>query len=183
MAEERLPAVSENPGEESLLWPLPLPPPPSEILPKIREIFPPGKEKPGPLSPDVLQTILLDEITGRLEELGDLTKAMGQLVFKMETEMEKVPQGRMRPFAKSITGDAIDRWEVIDDIGFRCTSATVYNDGPNDVYVCLNEIRDGFQEIKEGESLDFDFHSPKIFRFFFKSTATGTANLRIPLEY
>lgn len=161
-----------------------------ETLPAVREtlkprrIWPPAaREKPGPVSPDVLQTILLDEIAGRLEDLGEITKALGSLVLRMENQMEKVPEGRMRPFEKTITGDTVEMWKVIDDVGRKCSSATVYNDGPNEVYICLNDIRDGFQEIKEGESLDFSFKHPVIERFFFKSTSDGTANLRIPLEY
>lgn len=155
-----------------------------EKTPKPKRIWPPAeREKLGPVSPDVLQTILLDEIAGRLEDLGELIKALGSLTLKMEQQMEKIPEGRMRPFEKSITGNTVEMWEVIDDVGRKCNSATVYNDGPNEVYICLNDIRDGFQEIKEGESLDFSFKHPVIERFFFKSTSDGTANLRIPLEY
>lgn len=160
-----------------------LPAIPEETLPKVRPILPPGREKPGPVSPDVLQTIYLDEIAGRLEELGELTRALGSLVLRMENQMEKIPQGRMRPFEKAITGNTIERWDVIEDVGRECNSATVYNDGPDSVWVCLNDIRDGFQEVKESESLDFDFKHPVIRMFFFKSTTEGTANLRIPLEY
>ncbi|GAI50864.1 unnamed protein product, partial [marine sediment metagenome] len=86
-------------------------------------------------------------------------------------------------YTRTITGDTIQRWGVKSKVERKCNSATVYNDGPDSVFVCLNDIRDGFQEIKKGESLDFDFRSPKIERFFFKSTSSGTANLRIPLEY
>lgn len=138
---------------------------------------------PGPVDMGVLQTILLDEIAGRMEELGEIMMAMGGLTAKMEGQMEKLPEGRMRPFEKTITGDTVEMWKVIDDVGQKCNSATVYNDGPNEVYICLNDIRDGFQEVKEGESLDFSFKHPVIERFFFKSTSDGTANLRIPLEY
>ena len=157
MVEEKLPAIPKTPLAE--------------------------REIPGPVSPDVLQTIYLDEIAGRLEDLGELLKALGSLTLRMEQQMEKIPVGRMRPFEKPITGDTVERWEVIDDVGRKCSSATVYNDGPNEVYICLGDLRDGFQEIKQGESLDFSFKHPVIERFFFKSTSDGEANLRIPLEY
>ena len=137
----------------------------------------------GPLELDVWHGILLDEIAGRLEELGEVMMAIGGLTAKMESQMEKIPEGRMRPFEKTITGDTVERWEVIDDVGRKCSSATVYNDGPDSCWVALKEIRDGFQEVKQGESLDFSFKHPIIERFFFKSTSDGAANLRIPLEY
>lgn len=141
------------------------------------------EEEVGPLELDVWHGILLDEIAGRMEELGEIMMAIGSLTAKMEAQMEKIPEGRMRPFEKTITGDSVQRWEVIDDVGRKCSSATVYSDGPDSCWVCLNDIRDGFQEIKPGESLDFSFKHPVIERFFFKCTSDGTANLRIPLEY
>jgi len=158
-----------------------------ETLPATKLAFPipkPRPEPPGPVSPDVLQVIYLDEIAGRLEELGELTKALGYLVQRMEAQMEKAPVGVMRPFDKTITGDTIVRWDLIDDVGRPCTMATIYNDGDDDVYVCLNDLRDGFQKVKKSESLPFDFHGNALIqRFFFKSTAGGEAALRIPLEY
>lgn len=142
------------------------------------------EEEVGPLELDVWHGILLDEIAGRMEELGEIMMAIGGLTAKMEQQMERAPVGRMRPFEKSITGDTVQRWEVIDDVGRKCTCATIYNDGPDSVYVCLNDLRDGFQEVKEDESLPFDFHgNPLIERFFFKATSSGEARLRIPLEY
>jgi len=147
-----------------------------------------GTEEVGPLELDVWHGILLDEIAGRMEELGDIMIAIGKLTAKMEAQMEKIPEGRMRPFSKTITGDAIVRWEIIDDIGRKCSSATIYNDGnasdtDESVYVCLNDVRDGFQEIKAAESLDFTFRSPKIERFFFRAQAGSSCSLRIALEY
>ena len=141
------------------------------------------EEEVGPLELDVWHGILLDEIAGRMEELGEIMLAIGGLTAKMEAQMEKIPEGRMRPFPRTITGDTIEMWKVIEDVGQKCSSATVYNDGPDEIYICLNDIRDGFQEVKQGESLDFSFKHPVIERFFFKSTVNGTANLRIPLEY
>lgn len=143
-----------------------------------------GTEEVGPLELDVWHGILLDEIAGRLEELTDVMIVIGSLTAKMEAQMEKAPVGAMRPFEKTISGDTIVRWEIIDDVGRKCTCATVFNDGPDDVYVCLNELRDGFQRVEANESLPFDFYGNALIeRFFFKSTADGTASLRIPLEY
>lgn len=143
-----------------------------------------GTEEVGPLELDVWHGILLDEIAGRLEELTDVMIVIGSLTAKMEAQMEKAPVGAMRPFEKTISGDTIVRWEIIDDVGRKCTCATVFNDGPDDVYVCLNELRDGFQRVEANESLPFDFHGNALIqRFYFKSSADGTANLRIPLEY
>ena len=143
-----------------------------------------GEEEVGPLELDVWHGILLDEIAGRMEELTEVMMAIGKLTAKMEAQMERAPVGRMRPLKKTVTGDSIVMWEAIGGVGRKCTCATIYNDGPDSVYVCLNDLRDGFQEVKEDESLPFDFHgNPLIERFFFKSTSDGEASLRIPLEY
>jgi hypothetical protein len=165
----------------------------TERLPATRQDLPAlqrlmqkrGTEEVGPLELDVWHGILLDEIAGRLDELGEAAMAIGSLIQKMEAQQERIPQGRMRPFTKSITGDTVEVWEVYEEdvVGRPCTSASIYSDGPDSVWVALEDLRDGFQEIKEGESLDFSFKHPIIKRFFFKSTAGGTANLRIALEY
>jgi len=165
----------------------------TERLPATRQDLPAlqrlmqkrGREEVGPLELDVWHGILLDEIAGRLDELQEVAIAIGSLIQKMESQQERIPQGRMRPFTKSITGDTVEVWEVYEEdvVGRPCTSASIYSDGPDSVWVALEDLRDGFQEIKEGESLDFSFKHPIIKRFFFKSTAGGTASLRIALEY
>jgi hypothetical protein len=154
-------------------------------LPSLRRLMQKrGKEEVGPLELDVWHGILLDEIAGRLEEWQEVGMAIGGLIQKMESQMDKAPAGKMRPFEKTITSDTPELWKVIEDVGRPCTCATIYNDGPDSVWVALNDQRDGFQEIKEGESLDFDYHGhPLIKRFFFYTTADGEANLRIPVEY
>lgn len=166
----------------------------SEKLPATRPDLPAiqrlmqrrGTEEVGPLELDVWHGILLDEIAGRMEELGEIMMAIGNLTAKMEAQMEKVPVGVMKPYTKTITGDTIQRWEVKSPkwVGRKCTSASIYSDGPDSIYICLNDIRNGFAERKQGESIDFDFHGePAIERFFFKSVADGSCNLRIALEY
>jgi len=127
----------------------------------------------------------MEAVTGLVTQMAQVAQLarIRKTLEKQESQMERIPQGVMRPFEKTVTGDTIERWEVIDDVGQKCSSGTVYNDGPDSCWVALNDIRDGFQEIKEGESLDFSFKHPVIERFFWYSTADGTANLRIPLEY
>jgi len=150
-----------------------------------------------PVEKSIIPQVVDDEgykIVGpELEAVTHLVTQMAQVAqlarIRKATEtqasqMEKVPEGRLRPYRKTVIGSGITRWEVIDDVGRRCSSGTVYNDGPQSCWIALNDIRDGFQEVKEGESLDFDFHGhPIIERFFFYTTADGEANLRIPLEY
>ncbi len=140
--------------------------------------------EPGPLQAEVLQYVVLDEIAGRLDELGQLTAAMTRLLGVMEASMERTVVGKLKPKQKLIAGDAIQKWEIVDEVGFACCSATIYNDGGDSVWVALNDMRDGFQELKADESMDLDFHGkPVIERMFFYTTPGGEANLRIPLEY
>lgn len=148
----------------------------------------------GAVSPDALQTILLDEIAGRLADLTEIQKALGALTLKMEKEMQKVAQGRMIPFTMTIptpdrniglklAGDYL-WWNFQDFTGVPAVSATFFNDGPSSVFVCMNDIRDGFQELLNGEHLHFDYAGhPVIKQFFLKVNTGGTANLRIPLEF
>jgi len=152
-----------------------------ELVPTERKLLPEvvdesGKKITGPE---------LEAVTGMVTQLAQVAQLarIRKTLERQEAQMEKIPVGKMRPFPKTITGDTIERWEVIDDVGQKCSSGTVYNDGPQSCWVALNDRRDGFQEVKEGESLDFSFKHPVIERFFFYSTADGEASLRIPLEY
>jgi len=152
-----------------------------------KELVPVGK-----FIPEVVDEDGYKIVGPELEAVAQLVTQMAQVaqlarirkaVETQASQMERISEGRLRPFEKTITGSTIERWEVIDDVGRKCNSGTVYNDGDDSVWVCLNDIRDGFEEIKKDENLDFSFKHPVIERFFFKSTSGGTANLRIPLEY
>ena len=149
-----------------------------ELVPsRLPEVVDEGGRKV--LRPDILQMVT------QLASLAQLARVR-KAVESIEDQMERAPVGRMRPYERTISGSEIERWEVKSErwVGRPCTSATIYNDGPDSAWVCLNDIRDGFQEVKEGESIDFDFHGNALIeRFFFYSTFDGTANLRIPLEY
>lgn len=138
--------------------------------------------KPGPLEIQEVQIIYLDEIAGRLEELGELLATLTRLAERMD----RAPAGRARPFQLAITGSTIVEWKVKSPslVGRPCTAATIFNDGPDAVWIALNEIRDGFQQVNMGEAYPIDFHGHALIEdLFFYSTDGGTANLRIPLEY
>jgi len=149
-----------------------------------------------PVKKSIIPEIVDDEgyklVGPELESVTQLVTQMAQVaqlarirktLERQEAQMEKIPEGKLRPYRKTVIGSGITRWEAIDDVGRRCSSGTVYNDGPQSCWIALNDIRDGFQEVKEGESIDFSFKHPVIERFFYYSTADGEANLRIPLEY
>jgi len=148
----------------------------------------------GIVSPEAVMTVLLDEIAGRLAELTDIQKALGTLTLKMEREMQKVARGRMIPFVLSIPTPNRDIglinngeylwWNFQEFSHAPAVSATIFNDGPSSIYVCLNELSDGFQEVKNGEQLHFDYSGhPSIRQFFLKVDTGGTANLRVPMEF
>lgn len=152
-----------------------------ELVPVEKSIIPQvvddeGKRIVGPELEAVTQLVT------QMAQVAQLAR-IRKTLERQEAQMEKIPEGVMRPFIKTITGDTIEMWKVTKDVGQKCNSGTIYNDGPDSAWVCLNDIRDGFQEVKEGESLDFSFKHPVIERFFFYSTADGEASLRIPLEY
>lgn len=118
----------------------------------------------GKVTPEVLQTVYLDEIAGRLAEM---TRRM----------MEAEAQGIIYPLNLPVTG-------VIQEI--RCNpfwySFTVFNDGPNPVYVDVNKDQNArllVAPLNMGENLAVNFDKPRV-KFLYAACAVGqTANIRI----
>jgi hypothetical protein len=138
------------------------------------------------VTPDVLMIVLLDELCGRMADLNDLTATLTRLVAKQEAEMEKAPEGVMRPFAETVTAtqDDPEKWEVATHIGQDASYAIVDNRGDNSVWVCLNDLRDGFKEVRKNESIKFDYRGHGVIhRFFFYVAAGASTAIEITLEY
>jgi hypothetical protein len=137
-----------------------------------------GKPVTGPALESVTQLVT------QMASLANLAR-IRKAVERQSEVMEEVSAGHMRPFPLTIEGSDIWLWQVKDDdvVGKICYTASIVNDGPDSCYAALNDLREGFHEIKSGESMDFDFKKPRIERFFFKSTDGGTAALRVVLEY
>ncbi len=149
---------------------------------------------PGLVDPIVLQTIILDEIAGRMADLNEMIAALGKITLAMENQMQKVAQGRMIPFTLSIPtpnrniglisiGDYL-WWNFQEFTHAPAVSATIFVDGPSSCFVCLNNLSDGFQEVQNGEQLHFDYSGHALIKHLFLKVASGgTANLRIPMEF
>jgi hypothetical protein len=143
---------------------------------------------PTRVTPDVLMIVLLDELCGRLADLNDLTATLKDLAVRQEAEMQKAPaEGKTRPFTETVTAtqDSPEKWTVSDYIlRDSCSYAIVDNRGDNSVWVCLNDLRDGFKEVRKSESIKFDYqgHS-RIERFFFYVAAGASVDVEITLEY
>lgn len=138
------------------------------------------------IKPLPLQIILLDELCGRLADLTELTATLKDLIAKIESEMEKAPQGVMRPFTETITAneDNPQKWEVAKYIGQNASYAIVDNRGANSVWVCLNDIRNGFKEMRANESIKFDYRGHALIERFFFYVARGVSvDIEITLEY
>jgi hypothetical protein len=155
-------------------------------LPRLKpETLTPGT---AAINPQALTIILLDELCGRLADLTELTTALTALTARMEHQMEKAPaEGKMRPFTDTITATQNNpkKWSVHHHIlRDACSYAIVDNRGNNSVWVCLNDVRDGFKEVRQNESIKFDYagHS-QIERFFFYVAAGASTDVEITLEY
>lgn len=158
---------------------LPKIPTPTDILERLK-IKPPPQEI---ISPDILQTILLDEVAGRLEELSELTQQFRDIAAKMEKQMQKIPEGITYPIELTVTGLTTTRYDMTEEpaAGERTWySCTIYNDGESDVYFRANSPIGNFQRLESGESADIDFRAPLLKKLFFKcGSATASAALRI----
>jgi hypothetical protein len=142
---------------------------------------------PTRVTPDVLMIVLLDELCGRMADLNDLTATLTSLVTKQEAEMQKAPAvGVMQPYTETVTvtQDNPEKWEVVGHIGQDASYAIVDNRGANSVWVCLNDLRNGFKEVRKKESIKFDYRGHSVIhRFFFYVAAGASTAIEITLEY
>jgi hypothetical protein len=100
-----------------------------------------------------VQTQILYDVAGMLEEvLETLRNALAR------------PRGLIFPVKV-----LVDKLTVIDFVGglphTPLFSITVYNDGPDEVYVSVNEYQ-RVAPLKPGESLAIDCHAPSIERLY-----------------
>lgn len=157
-------------------------PPPAEIIERAKS--PLRKLKGKIVSPDVLQTILLDELAGRLEDITEIVAKMANLTSLMQSQMEKIPEGMMFPIpALAVSGLGITSYNLEEepDAGSRpWFSASISNDGPDDIEFRANSYLGRWQLIQEGEAVNLDFHAAKLRRLYFKGTsASSSASVRI----
>ena len=145
-----------------------------------------GMPEPGPIDMGVLQTILLDEIAGRLDELGEMTMAIGRLITLMEGYQAKEKfEGGVDTIALSATDSVavlnlLDRWHYSPLI-----TAYITNDGPTySVLIALNEPR-YWMTIKNSETRTIDHTKARrrIERIYYKCARGETASVRIEGEY
>lgn len=135
----------------------------------------------GKVTPEVLSSILLDEVTGRLEDIALLLETTNQRLLehgdtleKIYTEMAKKPVG----LGDSYIFDANDQFRqlVFTEAWF---SVSIHNDGPNPVKYALNKQGLGTAPITPGEFKILDLHDAKIHSLAFQCDPGQTANLRI----
>ena len=163
--------------EEFKIPGLPITPPKLPEVPKPE--LPPEVTK---LRPDILQTFLLDEISGRLQELSEIVDRFGKLVERIEQGMEKVPQGIMVPYDVSIQGTKLYRLDIFEISESEWFSCSVVNDedSSDSIDVAINDHRRGFRRLRPSEALEVDFHAPKLRYIFLKcATASGSATVHI----
>jgi hypothetical protein len=103
----------------------------------------------------------LDEISGRLEDLAEL--------------LEK-PQGYVHPIKITVTEAQV--LDLVTKPPYTLLFAvTLFNDGPDEVYPSVN-VYQRKTPLKPGESVRFEYTSPRIERLFLDVDAGKRANVR-----
>lgn len=157
--------------------------PPQITLPTKPPLKPPAKLPPAlkegdkRIRPDILQTMLLDEIIGRLEAVEKFTEQVKIIIAYIAAEMERVPEGLVYSIDKTITGSKIVEYDIEKEVTaghLLWFSCTIYNRGPDSLWVAINTTTKGFTKIDESETFSVDFHSPKVKKLYFYSTTEGT---------
>ena len=117
------------------------------------------------ITPEVMQTILLDEIAGRLRDI-------------MEFQRDTVAEGGLDTPTMTITDEPkevkLGRW----------LSLTITNDGTADVYLFFQRKRPGSLDspIKSGETIQMD-QKRKVARPIYIVTSSGSATIRLWVLY
>jgi len=135
----------------------------------------------GKVTPEVLNAILLDEMTGRLEDIaGLLEKAndrayeQGEVLERILTQMTRKPEGVSDSWNVAVT-------DMIKPLIFTqpFQSVDVHNDGPNNIRYAVNKQSLGTAELVPGEWKIIDLHDAKINNMNFQCAPGETANLRV----
>lgn len=126
------------------------------------------------VSPEALQVMYLDEIAGKMDDLSKRMLEVGDSLLSIKDMMPKTPEG----ITANASGSATD---VLDTLSFSPAvfSCQINNDGPNPVFVDVNNAPSGNAPLNAGEQIVFDMHAPKIGSLYFKCAVGQTASLRV----
>ena len=119
------------------------------------------------IDPQVLQAILLDEVTGRLADIAELLSQRGPFI----------PEGIVQPYEFTVNVLEANKFELkFDNPVF---SMVIKNDGPNSVFRSVNVINKSLEIESRDESV-VNMSAPLIRRVYFWVAAAGqSADLRI----
>jgi len=120
------------------------------------------------VTPEVIQVILLDELTGRVGEYIEKVSFKGKLDVRMIT-------------ATDVTQNfsPLDEWPNVPWI-----SIFLVNNGPNTVYIAINQASGWMQLlINETRALDYSCADEKIGIVYYVCNPGMTANVRMEGQY
>lgn len=139
-------------------------------------------------SPDVLEVVYLDEIAGRLVDLNtnlaDMSSvfasklaSLGEKVDNINTFLEDTSyEGRTKTVKKTITGD--DR-NVKIPINEKWYENTIFNDGPDDVYVESSQKSRGDTSINMGDQINVKSKRGSTKPVYIRCDPSDTAAVRV----
>jgi len=128
----------------------------------------------GKVSPEAMQIMYLDEISGKLGDIEQRLLEMGDGLENMRSEMTKAGVGISDSFRVSATST-----DTIMPLTESVISALVINDGPNGVYCAVNKSAYGDAPLLITESIVLDLHTPGIKQLRFVCLPGQTARLRV----
>ena len=123
------------------------------------------------IRPDVLQTALLDDIAFRISSLENVIRGYIQLIQ---------PEGR------SVYEEIEVRSSKINYRVFKpLFSLHVWNDGPDDVFIAINEqkMRDKYIKLKKDEDTSFKYNVPVIRLLYYYCREGESADIRVAGVY
>ena len=124
------------------------------------------------IRPDVLQTALLDDINFRISSLENVVRGYIQLI---------------QPEGESIYEEVEVRSSVVGRMIFKplLFSLHVWNDGPNDVFIAINEqkMRSKYIKLKKDEDTSFKYNVPVIRLLYYYCRESEAADIRVAGVY
>lgn len=140
------------------------------------------------INPQVALLVLLDDLNVTLLQSKKLLSSMEQALEKILESQQKIPLGVVETFDDiSVASTSEQVFDTIAQVEQKFFSATVYNEGSDDIMVRAN---DGFPwetsgvyqarksryiTLAQGESINIDFHAPLLRYIYYKLAPGGSS--------
>lgn len=135
------------------------------------------EKKADTSSSDAMQQAIYTQLVALNKRSEDIKSLLNNVV---ELEVARMPE-IFRNYAVAVTG-ALTQIRDISVYNLPWISFIIVNDGPNSVYVDINERRKNQSPIKINESMRYSTGSSNIYTVYLQCNTGNTANVRIYVE-